>query len=126
MTWIYKQATGDLFHNGKYVASGYSGRDWAKNNPEAERARAVGPIPRGKWRIGVPYESKNTGPYTIPLTAQDGKPDDVHQPTGRSAFRIHGDSIRNPGTASHGCIILSRSIRQKIWASGDKDLEVIS
>lgn len=41
-------------------------------------------------------------------------------------FRIHGDSIRAPGTASHGCIILPRAIRDRIWASGDRALQVVT
>jgi hypothetical protein len=44
---------------------------------------------------------------------------------GRSGFLIHGDSIIRPGTASRGCIILAREIREQIAASGDADLEVV-
>jgi len=43
---------------------------------------------------------------------------------GRGSFRIHGDSIKNPGTASHGCIIAPRSVREKIIAGTDKKLIV--
>lgn len=124
--WRYSQSTGVLTHDGKYAASGYSGNGRGKNSPSMQDARGVGPIPRGRWRIGAPYNSANTGPLTIPVHAVDSVPtDDIHQPTGRSAFRIHGDSIRNPGTASHGCIILPRATRQRIAASSDKDLEVV-
>jgi hypothetical protein len=44
---------------------------------------------------------------------------------GRTDFRIHGDSIQHPGQASNGCIILKKSIREKIICSGDTELEVI-
>jgi hypothetical protein len=44
---------------------------------------------------------------------------------GRSGFLIHGDSVAMPGTASHGCIILSRDLREQISASGDNQLEVV-
>lgn len=72
------------------------------------------------------YDSKNVGPFAIIVDAVDSKPgDDRHDATGRGAFRIHGDSIRAPGTASKGCIILPRAIREKMWRSGVKDLEVI-
>lgn len=126
MTWTYKQSTGDLFHNGAYVATGYSGREWAKNNPGADHVKSMGPIPDGKWRVTEKYDSKNVGPYALVLHAIDATPgNDTHDLTGRGAFRIHGDSIRAPGTASHGCIILSRAIRTKIWTSGDRDLEVV-
>ena len=65
-------------------------------------------------------DSPNTGPFTILLEPAPGT-----DTLGRSAFRIHGDSVRAPGTASHGCIILPRAIRDHIWRSGDRDLEVV-
>lgn len=37
---------------------------------------------------------------------------------------IHGDSIARPGTASEGCVILDRSMREQIWSGGDHTLEV--
>jgi len=122
--WIWDQSEGCLYHhsgdNTKLIAKGYSGRDWAKNNPKAEKAKALGPIPKGMWKIGRVYTSHNTGPYTITL---DAYPET--ETYRRSAFRIHGDSIKNPGTASHGCIILARGVRLAIIASGDLILEVI-
>jgi hypothetical protein len=44
---------------------------------------------------------------------------------GRDGFLIHGDSVENPGTASHGCIILPRAVRDQISASGDKQIQVV-
>ena len=123
--WTWHQKDGKLTRDGKFVCFGYSGAGEGKNNPAMQGIRAVGPIPRGDWKIGRAYRSENTGPMTIPLYALDGQLDDKHQPTGRSAFRIHGDSIKNPGTASRGCIILPRSIREKMWRSGDRDLRVV-
>ncbi len=123
--WKWDQSAGKLYQGNTFVANGYSGRDWAKNNPAAEGKVGMGPIPRGKWKIGAPYNSKNTGPYTLTLTAIDGNNDDTHQPTGRGAFRIHGDSVRAPGTASHGCIILPPAVRELIWNSSDHELEVV-
>lgn len=120
MTHKYDQSSGVwTFPDGK-TATGYSGNGRGKNNPSMQAVVAVGPIPRGKWQIQPPYNSANVGPYALildPLPGTDTK--------GRSAFRIHGDSIKNPGTASHGCIILPRVIRERIWASGDRVLEVI-
>lgn len=120
MTWQWDQSAGSLTHNGQHVANGYSGKDLGKNNPAMQAATALGPIPRGKWVIGPPYNSDNVGPYALPLTPEPGT--DIE---GRSAFRIHGDSIAHPGKASHGCIILPRSIREQIWAGGDYHLEVV-
>lgn len=124
--WTYKQSTGELFYNGCFQTRGYSGRDWGKNNPQAQAAPGIGPIPCGRWRMTDIYDSRNVGPRTIQLRAADATPqDDRHDATGRSAFRVHGDSIRNPGRASHGCIILPRVTRLLMWQSGDHDLEVV-
>ena len=123
--WTYRQSTGALFRDGHYQARGYSGRDWGKNNPGAQAAPGIGPIPAGRWRMAEMRDSAHVGPHCIVLHALDGTPgDDRHDATGRAAFRIHGDSIAQPGSASHGCIILSRAIRLALWQSGDHDLEV--
>ena len=71
-------------------------------------------------RTALRETGASTGPFTLVLAPAPGT--ETH---GRSAFRIHGDSIRLPGTASHGCIILPRPVREAIWASGDRDLEVV-
>lgn len=118
--WVWDQSAGTLSRDGARVATGYSGRDLGKNNPAMQAAVAVGPVPRGMWAIGAPYDSANVGPYALPLSPMAGT-----DPLGRSAFRIHGDSIRAPGTASHGCIILPRAIRERIWTSGDHLLRVV-
>lgn len=124
--WQWRQRKGELWRNGKLIAKGYSGAGKGKNNPDLESAVATGPIPKGKWAIGKPYNSANVGPYTIPLDALDSKPgDDKHMATGRGAFRIHGDSIKNPGNASKGCIIIPRAIREMIISSKDYLLEVV-
>jgi len=41
---------------------------------------------------------------------------------GRSAFLIHGDNLSH--TASHGCVILRRDVRERISASTDRTLVV--
>ncbi len=119
--WTWDQSEGNLSRDGVFVSAGYSGNGRGKNNPSMQDAVGVGPVPRGKWKIGKPYLSQHTGPYTLALDPCEGT--DV---CGRFAFRIHGDSIKNPGTASHGCIILPRFIREKIWQSGDHDLMVVA
>lgn len=123
--WTWDQSAGVLSRDGAEVAKGYSGRDWGKNNPDAEAARGIGPIPAGDYTIVELYNSANVGPNALRLQPIDATPDDVHDATGRSAFRIHGDSIRAPGTASHGCIILRLPIRLAIWESGDRLLRVV-
>ena len=126
--WVYDQSDGRFYHqinnadmgSCTFVAQGYSGKAWAKNNPKAENAKSMGPIPKGMWKIGAAYDSKNVGPRAIILEPMEGT-----RTYGRSAFRIHGDSIRNPGTASRGCIILPRNVRERIIKSSDKILRVV-
>jgi len=125
--WTYVQKTGELLHDGAHVAFGYSGYDdpetgkQGKNNPDLENVEDVGPIPTGKYSIGTPVDTLTHGPFVLPLT-----PDPANQMFGRRGFLIHGDSVVEPGTASRGCIILARSVRNKIAASRDCSLTVIS
>lgn len=121
MAWEYSQSTGDLTRNGAIVATGgYSGKDNGKNNPAMEAVPFVGPIPKGLYTIGKPRDTSNRGPYVLDLTPKG------HSAKGRSEFLIHGDSIKNPGRASEGCIIFPKNIRQKIATSGDNTLKVIN
>lgn len=121
MTWQWDQSAGALTRAGRFICKGYSGHEWGKNNPDAQASAGIGPIPRGKWRMTSVKESQNTGPFTIVLEPEAGTATE-----GRGDFRIHGDSIREPGEASHGCIILARAIREAIWNSGDHELEVVA
>ncbi len=120
MAWIYEQKTGRLVHEGRIVAVGYSGHELGKNNPEAQAVHGVGPIPCGDWEIhGPPFQHETAGPHVLRL-----QPAPDTQTFGRSGFLIHGDAVDAPGTASHGCIILPRAIRDAIWDSGDRYLTV--
>lgn len=119
MTWAYYQASGKLSHDGADVALGYSGAGEGKNNPAAQETHNVGPIPRGNYTISGPHDTVTHGPYVLPLT-----PDPANEMFGRSAFLIHGDSVVHPGTASEGCIIMPRAVREQVWASGDTSLTV--
>lgn len=125
--WIWKQAAGELWRNGELVSRGYSGKGRGKNNPALQGLAGIGPIPQGDWKLLSIYDSKLVGPRAIVVDKVDSTPgDDIDDVTGRGAFRIHGDSIKNPGTASKGCIILPRDVRLKIWSSGDRDLQVVA
>ena len=124
--WTWRQREGALYRDGVLVSRGYSGKGRGVNNPSMQGVPGTGPIPRGRWRMMNVYDSKSVGPFAITLwRVGDDKFDDFDQTTGRGAFRVHGDSIRAPGTASKGCIILPRAIRERMWRSGDKDLEVV-
>lgn len=116
----YSQSTGNWWdEKGELLATGYSGHGEGKNNPNLQAIRNVGPIPRGLYTIGQPRDSANVGHFALPLTPVD------HDALGRTNFLIHGDSKTSPGAASHGCIILSRSIRMMIHDRNDRILKVI-
>jgi hypothetical protein len=119
--WKWDQSAGELTRDGAFVSRGYSGNGRGVNNPAMQSAQGVGPIPRGRWRMTeLRLTGASTGPYTIVLEPEPGT-DTLR----RSAFRIHGDNARLDQSASHGCIILPRAVRQRIWNSGDRKLEVV-
>lgn len=118
--WTWDQSSGAMVRGG-IIYRGYAGRDRGKNNPNMQSAKGIGPIPRGSWRMTSARDSLHTGAFTIVL-----EPSPETQTCGRGDFRIHGDSIAQPGTASHGCIILPRAQREAIWRSGDRQLEVVA
>lgn len=129
MPWIYHQQDGDLYHNKTYVGWGWSGHGTGKNKPDWQSRPNIGPIPRGKYGIEPPFDYRRTkshphgtGPYSMRLV-----PDPRNRMFGRSGFLIHGASTNSAhfGQESDGCVILSRSLRSHIWASGDHTLEVL-
>ena len=105
--WNYYQNSGELFRDGKLVAVGYSGDPKHKNMTEHEGLRSKGPIPRGLYRMFYVYKKHpKLGPYAIALRPVG------HNCLGRSGFMVHADSIRNPGAASQGCIIMPSDVRR--------------
>jgi hypothetical protein len=121
----WSQSFGEMRLNGDLLGEGYSGHGMGVNKPSLQAEPSIGPIPRGNWGIGEPFDSPHTGPYTIPLYPH---PDTQTFARDRGSFRIHGDSKEYPGAqaASLGCIILPRSVREKIAASGEKVLLVVT
>jgi Protein of unknown function (DUF2778) len=124
--WTYNQASGSLSHQGQQVGSGYSGHDdgtmLGVNNPSLQNVPNVGPIPQGQWTIGEAVDHPTLGPVAMPLTPNIGT-----DTFGRGGFWVHGDSIEFAGLeeASHGCIIMPRTVRELINSDLDKDLEVV-
>lgn len=121
--WTYRQHDGFVLDKtGAHVATGYSGAGHStatgRNNPDMDNVHNAGPIPRGRYTIGAPHVSPNTGPFTMNLTPEAGT--ETH---GRGDFRIHGNNAEND--ASHGCIILGPDSRHLIWQSGDHEIEVV-
>jgi hypothetical protein len=120
MSWKYVQANGNLIYADQLITTGYSGFEESKNRPECERLKGIGPIPRGRYHIGERFESESHGPVCMHLSPLKGT-----ETYGRDGFLIHGDSVRRPGTASHGCVILDRHTRLLIATSHDRELEVV-
>jgi hypothetical protein len=87
-----------------------------------EKVHNLGPIPQGEWTIvGPPINTQEHGPYVLKL-----EPGAKTTTFGRSGFLMHGDSKKSPGSASQGCVILPRTVREQVWKSGDRDLEVVA
>ena len=115
--WRYEQSTGRLW---RLIGEGYSGKEEAKNQPDLQDVRSRGPIPRGRWKITERFDSPTKGPVCLRLVPER---DTITH--GRAGFLVHGDSIKEPGTASEGCIIMPRGVRVRIWESGDREIEVV-
>jgi len=119
--WTYEQRTGRLTSPaGDVVATGYSGAGDGKNDPAAQAEHNVGPIPAGTYTIGPPKDTLTHGPFVLPLS-----PSADNEMFGRAGFLIHGDSVTEPGTASEGCVIMPRAVRELVAASDDKTLSVV-
>ena len=122
MSWTWLITSGTLLNlNGIPVAHGYAGHGNGLNNPKAISVPDVGPLPVGSYQIGQPIQDDHVGVFALPLT-----PDPSNEMFGRSAFFIHGDNPSLNHTASDGCIILPRQVREDISNSGDAELIVKS
>lgn len=118
--WTFNSANGNLSHNGALVGNGYSGHEDGYLNPIMSHVHNLGPIPSGYWRIGEFFDDPGgKGPIVTQLT-----PDADTEVFGRAGFMIHGDNREFNHSASHGCIILQRSLREQIRDSGDTQLFV--
>lgn len=102
------------------LGRGYSGQPPYVNAPEAEGFKARGPIPRGRYRVGRPMDSVRLGALAMFLD-----PVDPGTMQGRSGFFIHGDNSLRNQSASHGCIILDRKVREAISKLVPIELEVV-
>jgi hypothetical protein len=120
--WRYEQATGNLIApDGTLAGQGYSGNGADLDNPAAENVVGHGPIPRGMWTIGAFAAFPHLGELAAPLTPCPGNNMDGRE----GGFFIHGDNPAMNHTASDGCIILARPLRQQIADSGDTALQVV-
>jgi len=118
--WQYSQSKGKLLYNNESIGSGYSGHGQGLNNTKLEMVHNLGPIPRGLWEIGIWFDDKHLGPCVAALRPTD------QEVFGRGGFFIHGDNKLMNHTASDGCIILSRILREKLRDSKEKYIEVVN
>lgn len=116
----YAQKTGNIAIRNTFVGLGYSGHGVGLDNPDKEDMQNVGPIPRGEWRIDRWDDHHGEKGPQVAVLSPIG-----HDAHGRSAFLIHGDNSDLNHSASHGCIIASRPIRDAIRASGETVLTVV-
>ena len=123
MSWTYEIISGRFSDpSATLCGKGYSGQPPHVNDVAAQSIENQGPIPAGLWQaVEMIPESTSHGPFAIRL-----EPYPETQTFGRSGFMMHGDSIKRPGYASDGCIIMSRDVRELFWASSDHDIQVIA
>lgn len=121
--WTYQQSTGNLIApDGTLAGVGYSGNGSDLDNPAGQGDIGHGPIPQGVWLIGRFGTLPRLGEVVAPLMACAGNTMDGRQ----GGFFIHGDNAAENHSASDGCIILARPLRELIAASGDTALTVIA
>jgi RHS repeat-associated protein len=109
-----------------YVGSGYSGKGAGLNNPDmqsepgAKGKSDAGPIPVGSYTVGKMFDYVGkTGPGSMRLT-----PSALNDMLGRAGFLMHGDNSRHNFSASEGCIIMPKGVRDAVSNSGIHGLEV--
>ena len=119
MTWRYVQSTGELFHDAELIGTGYSGHGAGVNNPAMQSVKNVGPIPVGHYTIGPAFHHPVCGPVAMRLL-----PHPDNRMFNRDGLLMHGDTPSMDHTASDGCIIQQRQIRDRVDASPDRDLVV--
>lgn len=125
--WTFESRTGKLFDpSGKLVWTGYAGGNKGKNpegvnNPDMQDVPNVGPLPEGVYTFGKLFLESHLGPYAIELV-----PDPANDMHGRGDFFCHGDHIGAPGTASEGCIIMPRPIRERMFKGVERQIRVVA
>lgn len=122
--WVYSQSRGILWlrvgDETKRIGIGYSGHPPYVNDTSAEALKARGPIPRGSYRVGRGFDHVRLGRLVFYL-----EPASSNVMHGRSGFFIHGDNEYGDNSASFGCIVLKRSVRDRIAAEDIRTLVVV-
>lgn len=117
----YEQSTGLLLIDTPmpFRAIGYAGTGPGRNNAALDGIRNVGPLPKGRYRVSLPFDHPTKGPFVFRLT-----PFPENDMKGRSGFLIHGDNAR--GDASEGCIVMAKFAREVLARHRVRELEVVS
>ena len=117
MNWKFVIKTGHIYDPlGNKVWTGYAGGNEGKNpegvnNPLMVSVAKVGPLCPGFYTMESPLPTSHLGPFAIPLT-----PDATNVMFGRRGFYCHGDRTQPPPrSASEGCIIAARAVRDQMW-----------
>lgn len=106
----FKISTGEIFADAIVIGRGYAGNGAGLNNPDACDQKMVGPLPCGLYEIlSAVDKPESVGAFALPLA-----PDPSNEMFGRGSFYIHGDNPAMNETASDGCIVTSRDVREMI------------
>lgn len=109
VNYFFYRQQGTFYLEDQYLSTAYSGHGPGLNNPNFEEDHDVGPIPAGKWLVGVFFDHPHLGPFVAHLS-----PFAATKTYGRVGFLIHGDNTEMNHSASDGCIILERPVREKM------------
>ena len=121
MSWRYGQTSGKLYHDNELIGTAYSGYEQDHNVHADEELPKLGPIPVGKYTIGLFFDDPGgKGPTVAHLVPCEGT-----ETFGRSGFMVHGDNSKLDFSGSEGCIVAPRAVREAMRASDDRELEVI-
>jgi len=134
LDWVYVQSTGQMYYQPTANLGGgppqpiggpmYAGHGAGVNNPALDFVPSVGPLPTGGYTIGQQQNNLTGAGLSLPGSMRL-TPDVDNWMHGRSGFLIHGDNNAGNRSASEGCIIQPRSIRDLIGVSQDRRLRVI-
>ncbi len=127
--WTYHQATGAMLRpDGTRLAFGFAGNGIGLNCPTAEDQHSVGPLPQGKYKMGLWIQSH----LSMGLCVIELIPDPANNMHGRDGFFIHGSvNLNSSGLtaflkSSDGCIVIADCpTRRSIWDSADHELQVV-
>jgi hypothetical protein len=125
-TWTYWTDSGELYaQSGNLFGTCYSGNGAGLNNPAMESVHKIGPLPAGYYQFGKFFDDlpptppdglDHKGPHVCHLISveTDGKggwkPCDP--PYNRLGLMEHGDNKFADHSASEGCLIAARFIRE--------------